>query len=1120
MTGTTGKRTFCQLQGKPNFPKMEEDMIKLWRTMDAFKKQLEKTKHYPEYTFYDGPPFATGLPHYGHVLAGTIKDVVTRYATQTGHFVSRRFGWDTHGLPIEFEIDKKLGINGVRDVEKIGIKKYNAECRSIVMRCAKEWETITERFGRWIDFENDYKTLDKEFMESVWWVFKTLHEKGLVYQGYKVMPYSTALNTPLANFEAKMPSCYQDRLDPTVIVTFPIDGDDEKTSFLAWTTTPWTLPSNLALCVNADLDYSKVLDKNDNKLYICGKARIPFVFPSKKKKKKKNKHGDDEKVEIPEETDRYKIVETFKGKALEGKTYTPLFNYFADRKAKLKNFRVLCDDYVKEGDGTMIVHQAPGFGEDDHRVCMRDGVILKDEIIPCPVDEYGCFVDPVTDYKGMYVLNTGSGGNTNKMIQDALKEKGRLHTESNLTHSYPHCWRSKTPLIYRAIPSWFVRVEKIRDKIVANNQKTYWVPDSIRSGRFHNWLANARDWAVSRNRYWGTPLPIWQSADGEETVIVGSVAELEKLSGKTGITDLHRDSVDDIVIPSKEGRGDLRRVPEVFDCWFESGSMPYAQQHYPFENQEKFKNGFPADFIAEGLDQTRGWFYTLMVLSTALFDKPAFKNLIVNGMVLAADGKKMSKSAKNYPEVTTVINENGADALRLYLITSPVVRAQELKFSDAGVKKVVTDVFLPWWNAYNFFLENVDRMEATGQKFVYDPDVHKASSNIMDKWVLSKFESLSQFVRTEMGGDPNDPNDNGYRLYTVTPELRKFIDLLTNWYVRLNRDRMKGTDGAAEATVSLQTMFHVLFQMCRLMAPFTPFIVEMMYQNLRRCQQNPEGSVHFLQLPEVRPEVIDLDTERRVDRMMEAVVLGRNARNKSCHKSQKQPLQSVTIVCEDESYVKDVQSLAPYVMSELNVKKVHFSSKFAEYIEYAPDPIQKTLGQKFRGDRGKVYAACKQLKHADLVKFQQAKTLTVLGKFEVTPDELHVVPDFKGDKDRYEHHADGPVLVFVDKQLTEELQQEKIAADVRSGVQQLRKTAGLVPSDKVTVFWETDNKMLDSVLEKWRGYLEKDLRSEVLPMAELEVGKYTKRGESGVKASMEAKVDGVVKVVLGSVNAE
>jgi isoleucyl-tRNA synthetase len=644
-------------------------------------------------------------------LAGTVKDIVTRYAHQQGYHVERRFGWDCHGLPVEFEIDKTLGIRGPEDVEKMGIAAYNAECRKIVMRYASDWETIIGRMGRWIDFKNDYKTLYPWYMESIWWVFKQLFQKGLVYQGVKVMPYSTACTTALSNFESGQN--YKEVVDPAVVISFPLIGDKDQAALIGWTTTPWTLPSNMACCVNPDLTYVKVRELQTQKVYILMECRIEYVFKS---------------------LDKVEILEKMAGKALAGKKYEPLFDYFIG-KYKDVAFKVLVDSYVTEESGTGVVHQAPYFGEDDFRVCLANGVITRDQEIVCPVDASGRFVEPVTDFVGQYVKDA------DRNIIATLKQRGRLVQSGQTKHSYPFCWRSDTPLIYKAVPSWFVRVEQMSKQLLACSSQTYWVPDYVKEKRFGNWLRDARDWAISRNRYWGTPMPIWMSAETGECICIGSIDELEQYSG-VRVTDLHRESIDHIEIPSAyPGKPPLRRVTEVFDCWFESGSMPMAQNHFPFANANEFLNSFPADFIAEGIDQTRGWFYTLLVISTALFNKPPYKNLTVNGLVLAADGQKMSKRKKNYPDPMEVVNKYGADALRLYLINSPVVRAENLRFKEEGVRDIIKDVFLPWYNAYRFLFQNIARLEKeeAGVTYAYDAKRHAANwqANVMDTWITS-----------------------------------------------------------------------------------------------------------------------------------------------------------------------------------------------------------------------------------------------------------------------------------------------------------------------------------------------------------------------------------------------
>lgn len=1003
---------------KISFPQTEEEILSLWKKIDAFKTSVKRSEGLPEYNFYDGPPFATGLPHYGHILAGTIKDTVTRYAHQTGHHVERRFGWDCHGLPIEFEIDKELGIKTRDDVLKLGIPKYNAACRNIVMRYSSEWEKIVTRLGRWIDFQNDYKTMDKNFMESVWWVFKQMHEKGLVYKGFKVMPYSTGCTTPLSNFEVGL--AYKEVQDPAVTVAFPLEEDPE-TSFVAWTTTPWTLPSNLALCVNPDFTYVKVFHKEHKKKYILSEGRL---------------------VELFKDPSEYTVEATFKGSDLKGKTYVPLFNFFSKEKSK-GAFRVLTDGYVTNEAGTGIVHQAPAFGEDDFRVCSEAGIITKGEEIVCPVDDNGRFTSQVAPFVGQYVKEA------DPEIITHLKNNGRLVKRSTLTHSYPFCWRSDTPLIYRAVPSWFVAVEKVKDRLVKNNQQTYWVPDYVKEKRFHNWLQDARDWCVSRNRYWGTPIPVWASADGEEIVVIGSVEELERLSGKK-IDDLHRESIDDITIPSTKGKGNLKRIDEVFDCWFESGSMPYAQLHYPFENKERFENGFPAHFIAEGIDQTRGWFYTLMVISTILFDQPPFKNLIVNGLVLASDGKKMSKRLKNYPDPIKVVNDCGADALRLYLINSPVVRAENLKFQEKGVKDIVKDVFLPWFNAYRFFVEAVFKFNKSSKSGQFQPNkkVALGSTNIFDKWILAATNSLIAFVRQEM---------SAYRLYTVLPQLVKFIDQLTNWYVRLNRRRLKGAGSEEDTRAALSTMFEVLLTTARTMSPFTPFLVEYFYQNLRKLlpENEREDSIHYLPFPEVDQSALNPEVERAINRMQAIIQLGRAARDRRATPV-KFPLNKVTNYTRDPQFKKDVESLKSYVLEELNVRD--FEVSLDESCIVTKATLTNETGKKLRSDFGKVKTALAALKHEDLVNFRNIGTVELAGH-TLTQENIVITREFTGDKKKFEAAWDeNDVIIVLDLEADESLKQEGLAREFANRVQKLRKKAGIHPSDPIEVFYGVDPK--------------------------------------------------------------
>eukprot|EP01133_Synstelium_polycarpum_P006737 gene6737-7831_t len=1027
------------------FAQEEEKVLQYWDEIDAFKTSLKMSEGKPEYSFYDGPPFATGLPHYGHILAGTIKDTVTRYAHQTGHHVERRFGWDCHGLPIEFEIDKLFGVKTKDDVMKMGIPKYNQECRNIVMKFSGEWETIVKRLGRWIDMKNNYKTMDPTFMESVWWVFKQLVEKDMVYQGFKVMPYSIPCTTPLSNFEAT--SNYKDVSDPAVVVNFPIVGE-EDVSFLAWTTTPWTLPCNLALVVNPKMDYVKITDCTRNKTFILAEKRLSILYK-----------------DLKPESKEFKILSKFKGTDLIGKSYVPIFPYFA-QDAEKGAFKVIQGDYVTDDSGTGIVHAAPAYGEEDFNVCLASGIIRRDDFKrPAlnAVDVNGCYTSDITDFAGRCVkdINKDVPNDLNKDLLKMLKANDRHVHTGTIVHSYPYCWRSDTPLIYKAVGSWFVRVENMRDRLLANNEKTHWVPDFVKEKRFANWLKNANDWAVSRNRYWGTPIPLWVSEDGEEVVAIGSIQELHEKSGVL-VTDLHRESIDHITIPSAQGKGTLRRIEDVFDCWFESGSMPYAQQHYPFENKDLFDKIFPADFIAEGIDQTRGWFYTLLVLSTALFDKPPFKNLIVNGLVLAADGKKMSKRLKNYPDPMDVVNLYGSDALRLYLISSPVVKAETLKFQEKGVKDMLKDVFLPWFNAYRFLVQNVLRHEkAVDGSFVPRIANALASTNITDRWILASCQSLIEFVRAEMAA---------YRLYTVVPRLTRFIDQLTNWYVRLNRKRFKGALGEEDALFSLDILYEILMTLCVAMAPFTPFFTEHMYQNLKRVLPKDAqlGSVHFAMYPEPVAAAANPRIEEAVSRMQTVIELGRASRDRRT-KPTKNPLRDFTIIAENPVYLSDLESLKHYIVEELNVKNVILTND-ESLVSVIAEPDRKRLGSRLKTAAKAVSDKIAQLSNAQIRAFQQSGEIDIDGHI-LTTEDLKIIRKYNGDTKEFEASGDDEVLTVLELTVDQELVEGGIAREVINRVQRLRKKAGLVPSDAVVMNYLTKDESIATAIANKTEYL-------------------------------------------------
>ncbi|PIA64421.1 hypothetical protein AQUCO_00100120v1 [Aquilegia coerulea] len=1070
-----------------SFPNQEEKILSLWNEIDAFKTQLKQTENKPEFIFYDGPPFATGKPHYGHLLAGTIKDIVTRYQTMIGHHVIRRFGWDCHGLPVEFEIDKENGIKTRDDVLQMGIDVYNEKCRSIVTRYVSEWEKTVIRIGRWIDFKNDYKTMDLNFMESVWWVFSQLYDKGLVYRGFKVMPYSTGCKTPLSNFEAN--ANYKDVPDPEIMVSFPIVGDTDNASLVAWTTTPWTLPSNLCLCVNANMDYVKVRDKFSGSVYVVAECRLSEL-PSNIKKSKadtqngptqdsknpkaKTKGSSNEKVGSKEDSGYELVGPKFKGASLVGSKYVPLFDYFTEFSDVA--FRVVADNYVTDDSGTGVVHCAPAFGEEDYRVCIENHIINKGENLIVAVDDDGCFTDKISDFGRRYVKEA------DKDIINAVKAKGRLVKSGTHTHSYPFCWRSDTPLIYRAVPSWFVAVEKLKDQLLENNKTTYWVPDFVKEKRFHNWLENARDWAVSRSRFWGTPLPIWISEDGEEKIVMDSVEKLQKLSG-VKVTDLHRHKIDHITIPSNRGPeyGVLRRVDDVFDCWFESGSMPYAYIHYPFENVELFENNFPGDFVAEGLDQTRGWFYTLMVLSTALFGKPAFKNLICNGLVLAADGKKMSKRLQNYPDPTKVLDSYGADALRLYLINSPVVRAEPLRFKEEGVYCVVKDVFLPWYNAYRFLVQNTKRLEVDGfTAFVpSDRATLQMSTNVLDQWINSASESLVHFVRQEM---------DAYRLYTVVPYLLKFIDNLTNIYVRFNRKRLKGRTGEEDCRRALSTLFHVLLTTCEVMAPFTPFFTEVLYQNMSKVCNGSEQSIHYRSFPHGEGER-DERIEQSVSRMITVIDLARNIRERN-NKPLKSPLGEMIVVHPDNGFLEDIAGrLREYVLEELNVRSLVPCNDPLKYASLRAEPDFSVLGKRLGKAMGNVAKQVKAMSQADILSFERDGEVTIAGHRLMLSD-IKIVREFKRpdgtDEKGIDAAGNGDVLVILDLRKDESLFEAGVAREVINRIQKLRKKAGLEPTDTVEVYFESlddDKSTLHQVLNSQENYIRDALGSPLLPSA-------------------------------------
>ncbi|MFP5458414.1 MAG: isoleucine--tRNA ligase [Bacteriovoracia bacterium] len=995
-----------------SFVETEREILKRWNKEQIFKKSLEQTKAHAPYIFYDGPPFATGLPHHGHIVASTLKDVIPRYFTMKGYYVDRRFGWDCHGLPIEQEIDKKFGKSASDFVAEHGVAAYNKECRGIVDRYVTEWEKTIGRLGRWVDFQNDYKTMDPEFMESVWWVFKSIWDKGLIYQGNKIVPYSPALQTALSNFEATQN--YQDIQDPAVTVLFK-STSMANTFFLAWTTTPWTLPSNLGLCVHPDVSYVKFKETETGRVLILAEARVESY--------QKQLKGE--------------VIETFPGVKLKGERFEPLFPFF-QHMAKDGYFQVFADEYVTTTDGTGIVHQAPAHGEDDMRVMRTAGLT---EVVS-PLDASGKFTIEAAPFEGM------SFKDADKEVIKALKEKGLLFWQSTLVHSYPMCYRTDTPLMYRAMPQWYLAVEKIKDKMLAANAQINWVPGHIKEGRFGKWLENARDWAISRNRYWGTPLPIWINDVTGAAVCVGSIAELEKLTNSK-VTDLHREFVDGLTFTKAGEKGVYRRIPEVLDCWFESGSMPYAQLHYPFENAGVFDKGFPAEFIAEGLDQTRGWFYTLTVLSAALFDKPAFKNVIVNGMVLAKDGRKMSKRLRNYTPPDELLESHGADALRLYLINSGLVRAEELRFTDEGVKEMTSRVLLPWYNSFKFYKTYAD---VDG----FDPKAHaQAPTNILDQWILSKLQTLVAEVNVEM---------QAYRLYNVVTPLFSFIDDLTNWYIRLNRRRFWEEGMEADKRAAYTTLHRVLTDLSRLMAPFAPFFSDYSFVALTGLT-----SVHLDHYPDADQKLMNPTLEDAVGRMQQIILLGRQKRVDAGVKV-KTPLRQLDVIYRDPALFTEIAKLEEFLKGELNVKDVQYKANEADFIRLYAKANLPVLGKKLGKDMGKFRAKIEALDYATLQKLEAGAHVTLDG-VDFGPEEILVYREAKPGTDAVTNRF---ITINLPCTLDQELIDEGLAREFVNRIQQARKTARLNVSDRVkvsVVLSGPEASQLTAVLEKHRAHI-------------------------------------------------
>jgi isoleucyl-tRNA synthetase len=995
-TAKAAGQTASGVPAQPSFPDLEEGVLAYWAASDAFQQSVAQRPLNKEFVFYDGPPFANGLPHYGHLITGYVKDVVPRFRTMQGSRVERRFGWDCHGLPAEVEAERLLGISGKAEIMAMGIGKFNAACRDSVLRYTREWRDYVTRQARWVDFDHDYKTLDTSYMESVMWAFRQLWDKGLIYEGFKVLPYCWRCETPLSNHELRMDDdVYKDRQDPSVTVRFRLDTGEW---LLAWTTTPWTLPSNLAVAVGADISYT-VLAK-DGERYILARDR---------------------QAAYERELEGAAVVGQLTGSELAGRRYEPLFPYLTDaaRYGTQEAFRVILSDDVTTEDGTGAVHMAPAYGEADALACNEAGIPTV-----LTIDEHAQFTSVVPDFEGQHVFDANPG------ITAKLREQGSLVRAQTYAHSYPHCWRCRNPLIYKAVSSWFVEVTKFRDRMVELNQEITWVPAHVKDGQFGKWLENARDWSISRNRFWGSPIPVWQSDDPAypRTDVYGSLDELARDFGVRP-DDLHRPGIDNLTRPNPDdptGRSTMRRVPEVLDCWFESGSMPFAQVHYPFENADWFDGHYPGDFIVEYIGQTRGWFYTLHVLATALFDRPAFESCVSHGIILGSDGQKMSKSLRNYPDVNEVFDTYGSDAMRWFLMASPILRGGNLVVNEPSIKDAVRQAILPLWNSYYFFA-----LYANAESYQARPRTD--SDHVLDRYILAKTRTLA----SSMAGLLDE-----YNVPSACQELREYLAVLTNWYIRRSRDRFWAGDAAA-----LDTLWTVLEAVTRLAAPLLPLTTEAIWRGL-----TGEPSVHLASWPDLEDWPADDALADTMD-LVRAVCSTALGLRKARQLRVRLPLAQVTVAHPD------ALALAPYaelIRDEVNVKDVALSPDPASLgtVELAVNP--RALGPRLGAKVQEVIKAIKAgnwERHGDTIVaagIELADTEYDLRLVAADPDSVSALPGGVG-------------LVALDTAVTPELAAEGTARDVVRIVQQARRDAGLAVSDRIRLTIGADGAVADAV---------------------------------------------------------
>ena len=1014
-------RPASPVPSNPSFPDIEKDVLASWNAGNTFAQSVEAREGNDEWVFYDGPPFANGLPHYGHLLTGYAKDVFPRFHTMRGKQVHRRFGWDTHGLPAELEAERQLGITDKSQIEEMGIAAFNQAARESVLKYTDEWQAYVTRQARWVDFENDYKTLDITFMESVLWAFSTLYNKGLAYEGYRVLPYCWRDQTPLSNHELRMDDdVYKPRQDQSVTVTFPLHGEKAEQAdlvgvlALAWTTTPWTLPTNAALAVGPEISYAVIPAGPSSS---TPGARYLMALDTIANYRKELGYEDPEQAQAA-------VTRVVQGSDLGGIQYQRVFDYYAEDSWGMDNaWQILVAEYVATGEGTGIVHQAPAYGEDDQITCAEAGIPVV-----ISVDDAGCFLDQVSDVAGLQVFDA------NKPLTKLLRESGRLFAERSYDHSYPHCWRCRTPLIYKAVSSWFVKVTEIRDRMVELNQDITWVPDNVKDGQFGKWLANARDWSISRNRYWGSPIPVWKSDNPEypRVDVYGSLEELARDFGAAP-TDLHRPAIDDLVRPNPDdptGKSMMRRIPDVLDVWFDSGSMPFAQVHYPFENQEWFDTHNPADFIVEYIGQTRGWFYTMHVLSTALFDRPAFSNVISHGIVLGSDGQKMSKSLRNYPDVSEVFDRDGADAMRWFLMSSSVIRGGNLVVTEEGIRESVRQFLLPLWSTYYFLGLYVGD---------HEPQWRTDSPHVLDRYILAKTRDV--ITETTAHFDALDAP-------LAAQKLRDFADVLTNWYVRRSRDRFWG----GEDLDAVDTLYTVLETLCRLSAPLAPLITEEVWRGI-----TGGDSVHLTDWPEPEPFPQDGALVAAMDRVRDVASAGLALR-KAHSRRVRLPLSKLTVV---SSAANDLVPFADIISEELNVAEVacvELTDSAIESFGIARKliPNARALGPRVGG------AIQGLIAQAKAGEWTLTDGVVMIGEESLLEGE-YTLELTSASEDTAVSFLDDGGFVLLDTTVSPVQEAEGLARDAIRWIQQERKAAGLVVSDRIQLRVEADESAREAL---------------------------------------------------------